>query len=143
MANEISYNVVYDQATHPSINKIKAKHEDKEWNFDFSYTTEETQETVSNFSVKQIQKMGYQQKSSNSVKMFFTTMLINLINLTFKYSVFSDRLKEAQVAPLFQNLTFSLKQPVIVLSSHLLWNALRCFIEDFTVDEDLQLYRRW
>ena len=119
VADNICKDYIFDPNDHPSINKIKGKHVITE-SFEFKPTDQKTvSKTIDKFKVKKA--TGVDKVSVKLLKLGKPSLIApitNMINSSIECGTFPNRLKEAQVSPLFKKNDPLLKsnyRPVSIL----------------------------
>ena len=119
VAKEIGKDYNFDQNNHPSLEKIEEKNFPKE-NFEFKSTNDTVVSKIINkFNVKKatgVDKISV--KLMKLSKESIVTPITKIINISIETCIFPDRLKEAQVTPLFKKNDPFLKssyRPVSIL----------------------------
>ena len=112
---------MYDPSNHPSITAI---HENNSIELNGTYwfqkvTLEKVEKIINTINVKKATGAdGIPAKIVKAIKSVITPQLSTLINITADTGVFPDRLKKAQVTPLFKKndpLVISNYRPVSIL----------------------------
>ena len=121
VADNIGKGQSFDPDNHPSIKKIKENHKSSEL-FEFKPVSEsDVTKIIDKMNVKKavgVDKLSV--KLLKAGKSSLVTPITSLVNTTLATSIFPDRLKEAQVTPLYKKCDPLLKKnyrPVSVLTN--------------------------